>query len=76
MSKRDMLKTAKLAGTIEKETIIPEAYQMSVTDLSALYEQYMASKDQNKFWVLIDTAFRFGFVMGNRATINRGIKRI
>lgn len=52
--------------------IIPSPYDMSQEDLAGLIRM-AASGDLAKAIIM---AFDFGFVMGNRATISRKLKRL
>lgn len=51
---------------------VPSAYDMSLEDTQGLTEMAMTG---DPFWA-IHYAFLFGFVMGNRATITRKMKRL
>lgn len=51
---------------------VPTAYDMSLEDTAGLME--MAMK-RDSFYA-VHYAFLFGFVMGNRATITRKMKRL
>jgi len=55
-----------------KKSLLPSAYDMSLEDTSELTGMAM---EGNPFWA-IHYAFLFGFVMGNRATHSRKIKRL
>ena len=52
--------------------VIPTPYDMGVEDLGSLL-QMAVSGDPAAAIIL---AFNFGFVMGNRATISRNLKRL
>ena len=52
-------------------SVIPTAYDMTLEDSADLMELAKT----NPFWA-IHYAFVFGFVMGNRATITRKLKRL
>lgn len=69
---RDLVKTAAKAGAPTDDRIIPNAYQLSIEDLARLFEL----SHEGKIMEVIDLAFRFGFVMGNRATVSRKLKRL
>lgn len=63
MAKRDMRQTtaaAKAAG------IIPTQYELTALEITNLYNQTQESPDQA--YSAIETAFIYGFVLGQRAT--------
>ena len=53
-------------------SVIPSAYDMSIEDMRGIFEMML----DGKYWEAIETAFDFGFVMGNRATHSRKLKRL
>lgn len=55
-----------------KESRVPSAYDMSLEDTKGLTEMAMKG---DPFYA-IHYAFLFGFVMGNRATHSRQLKRL
>lgn len=54
---------------------IPGTYDMKVNDLSDLIS-LAYSDERDKIYKAIKLAFEFGFVMGNRATLSRKLKRL
>jgi len=55
--------------------VIPSSYDMSLEDTTELYK-LCATGGSNAIIAAIMTAFRFGFVMGNRATHSRKLQRL
>ena len=55
--------------------VIPYAYDISLEDFSDLLEMVF-SRDHAENYQALVMAFEFGFVMGNRATHSRGLKRL
>lgn len=53
-------------------TTIPDAYVMSGSDFAELLGMCFSGKEAEA----INLAFLFGFVMGNRCTLRRGLKRL
>lgn len=51
---------------------VPYAYDIGSKDMVGLYEMML----EGKYWDAITAAFHFGFVMGNRATHSRKLKRL
>jgi len=72
MSHKNIVEVAAKAGSVFDPGTdkIPSAYQMSLEDMTFLY------KCDKPLWQIIDIVFRFGFVMGNRATISRKMDRL
>ena len=72
----NIVKTAARTGSLENIAgeMIPGPYQPDLEDMQQLFE--LAMSPGAGLWKALDIAFRFGFVMGNHATINRGIKKI
>lgn len=65
MAKRDIEKTAnKVKGLFDKENGL-DAYDLNGDDLERLYQLVL----ENRIWDTVITAFRYGFVMGHRATV-------
>ena len=60
---------------IFSDTIIPDAYDIGLEDASYLY-QLVTTGDGDKIFLALRLAFTFGFVMGNRATHSRKLKRL
>lgn len=58
-----------------KSGLIPSEYDMGLEDLSGLAEYAMSGSTDAVIYAIIK-AFSFGFVMGNRATISRKMKRL
>ena len=65
------IKTVRPDGT-EASQVIPFAYDMNLPDMAALAKM---AKDGELFKALC-LAFDFGFVMGNRATHSRKLRRL
>ena len=59
-------------GTDDNRSVIPYPYQMSMEDMQDLI--LLAVKGH--IYKAIHLAFTFGFVMGNRCTIRRNMKRL
>ena len=59
-------------GTDDKKSVIPYSYQMSLEDMQDLI--LLAVKGH--IYKALHLAFNFGFVMGNRCTIRRNMKRL
>ena len=59
----------------DQNSIIPLPYDMSCEDFRDLMEMAF-SGDTEAQWKAIALSFEFGFVMGNRATIARKLKRL
>ena len=57
------------------DTIIPDAYDIGIEDATYLY-QLVISGNGDKIFRALRLAFTFGFVMGNRATHSRKLKRL
>lgn len=53
-------------------SVVPDAYDMSAADYSDLIGMSLSGKPAEA----ISLAFYFGFVMGNRCTLRRGLKRL
>ena len=72
----NIAKIAAKTGTLTdiKNEKIPAAYQPDLIDMELLFK--MALSSSTGLWEALDTVFRFGYVMGNHATLNRGLKRI
>ena len=68
------IKIVKPDGTY-KNSIIPSAYDISTSDMAELIELAM-SKSIDARWRAIAMAFEFGFVMGNRCTHRRKLRRL
>ena len=56
----------------KQHSIVPSAYDMSGGDFCDLIKMAMSGNEAKA----IDLAFMFGFVMGNRCTIRRDMKRL
>lgn len=52
--------------------IIPDAYDLSFEDMSDLMEMAL----DGKAFEALALAFDYGFVMGNRCTLRRSLKRL
>ena len=63
MAKRDMRQTAAAA---KEAGIIPTQYELTAPELSNLFRQTQESP--NQAYSAIETAFIYGFVLGQRAT--------
>lgn len=63
MAKRDMRQTAAAA---KEAGIIPTQYELTALELTDLYHQTQEGPDQA--YSAIETAFIYGFVLGQRAT--------
>ena len=59
----------------KRASVIPSEYDIGATDFSDLLEMTF-SGDRDQQWRALVMSFEFGFVMGNRATISRNIKRL
>jgi hypothetical protein len=59
----------------DKLSLIPYDYDLGLEDLSGLAEYAMSGPKDAVFYAIVK-AFMFGFVMGNRATISRKMKRL
>jgi len=57
---------------ITKEGLIPYSYDMSMEDMTELMEMAL----DGRAFEALSLAFSFGYVMGNRATINRKLKKL
>lgn len=68
------IKAAKPNG-MDSSSIIPYSYDMSLEDLDGLFE-LASSKGATGIYQAISRAFMFGFVMGNRCTHRRKLKRL
>lgn len=68
------IKAVKPNG-LDQRSIIPSSYDMSVEDMNGLYI-LAHSKDPNGLYRALMRAFMFGFVMGNRCTHRRKMKRL
>lgn len=55
--------------------VIPCSYDMSLEDMQELLK-LGCSGNRELILIAITTAFRFGFVMGNRATHSRNMRRL
>jgi hypothetical protein len=55
------------------ESLIPSAYEMGAKDMTDLIGLVL---EKGQYWEAISAAFKFGFVMGNRATHSRKLKRL
>ena len=70
--------TKQLENAVENTKcghVIPTAYDLGLEDLQELFE-FCTSGSNNAVVAAIITAFRYGFVMGNRATLSRNLKRL
>ena len=56
-------------------TTIPDAYDMHMEDMQELIKLAF-TRNGEAVYTAIETAFRFGFVMGNRATHSRKLRRL
>ena len=56
-------------------SIIPSPYDISCEDMTGLF-QLALSDEPNGLWKAIVRAYLFGFVMGNRCTHRRKMKRL
>lgn len=63
MAKRDMRQTAAAA---KAAGIIPDQYELTAPELSNLFRQ--TQEGPNQAYSAIETAFIYGFVLGQRAT--------
>lgn len=63
MAKRDMRQTAAAA---KAAGIIPDQYELTALELTNLYNQ--TQEGPNQAYSAIETAFIYGFVLGQRAT--------
>ena len=76
MAKRDFMNVVSKTGTVWNSPI-PEYYHLNMEDMMLLFNLYLDSSEEDKLdavWRIIDLVFRFGFVMGNRATIRRKMR--
>ena len=55
--------------------IIPSAYDISLEDMTDLFSLVLDNKPNGLYWAVV-RAFEFGFVMGNRCTHSRKLKRL
>lgn len=60
---------------MDQESIIPSSYDMSMEDLTDLVSMTLSSLPDARMKA-ITFAFYFGFVMGNRCTHSRKMKRL
>ena len=56
-------------------SVIPSAYDIDLEDMNGLYALTRSNGNDGLYRALI-MAFRYGFVMGNRATHSRSIRRL
>ena len=68
------MKAVKPDG-MDQSSIIPSAYDIGLEDLSGLCGLAL-SKERDSLYHAIVRAFMFGFVMGNRCTLRRKLKRL
>ena len=66
------IKTVRPNGR-QDTSVIPTAYDMSAKDMTDLIRMILEKGD---YWEAIAAAFDFGFVMGNRATHSRKLRRL
>lgn len=59
----------------KEDGVIPGAYDMGYEDFSGLLE-LLHSGNPDDQWKAIVLSFEFGFVMGNRCTIRRKLRRL
>ena len=57
-------------------SIIPSAYDIGVEDMTDLFELALSPDEPSGLYYAIVRAFMFGFVMGNRCTHRRKMKRL
>lgn len=69
MPKRDIISRSK-----DAQEKIPDAYDLSGTDLADLFNLARQGRDQTLDAII--AAFNYGFIRGNYATIKRGLKAI
>ena len=69
------LKAVKPDG-LDNSSIIPSAYDIGLEDMTELFELAMSKDDRYGLYHAIARAFMFGFVMGNRCTHRRKMKRL
>lgn len=68
------LKAVKPDG-MDQSCVIPSAYDLGLEDLSGLCELALSGKPNGPYHAIV-RAFMFGFVMGNRCTLRRKLKRL
>ena len=69
------MKAVKPDG-MDQSSIIPYAYDIGVEDMTGLFMLARSKTDPNGLYHAIVRAFMFGFVMGNRCTLRRKLKRL
>ena len=57
---------------LNRPAVIPDAYDMSCDDYADLIEMSLSGNQAEA----ISLAFMFGFVMGNRCTLRRNLRRL
>lgn len=69
------IKAVKPNG-LDQSSIIPYAYDISLEDMTYLFDLAMSDENRDGLYHAITRAFMFGFVMGNRCTHRRKMKRL
>ena len=69
------LKAVKPDG-LDNSSIIPLAYDIGLEDMTELFKLARSDDERNGLYKAITRAFMFGFVMGNRCTHRRKLRRL
>ena len=69
------IKAVKPNG-MDESSIIPNPYDIGLEDMTGLFDLALSDKNMNGLYHAITQAFMYGFVMGNRCTHSRKMKRL